>query len=205
MTDAQQKALDEIRRDLGRARPMSRLLQGDVGSGKTAVAYLAAVTAVAAGYQVAFMAPTELLAEQHRRTVETLGAELPASLRPQTALLSASVGRVEGEAIRARLAAGEIDLVVGTHALVQEGVVLPRLALVIVDEQHRFGVHQRAALAQRTGLAQSPHVLAMTATPIPRTLALTLYGDLDLSVIDALPPGRRPAETLLARQGEGGR
>lgn len=203
LTDAQQKALGEIRRDLGRARPMSRLLQGDVGSGKTAVAYLAAVTAVAAGYQVAFMAPTELLAEQHRVTVAALGAALPASLRPETALLSASVGRPEADAIRARLAAGEIDLVIGTHALVQEGVVLPRLALAIVDEQHRFGVQQRAALAERSALSESPHVLAMTATPIPRTLALTLYGDLDLSVIDALPPGRRPAETLLARDGEG--
>jgi ATP-dependent DNA helicase RecG len=203
LTTAQGKALNEIRRDLGRAHPMSRLLQGDVGSGKTAVAYLAAVSAVAAGYQVAFMAPTELLAEQHMATLETLGASLPDGMRPVTALLSASVGRAEAEEVRARLVTGEVDLVVGTHALVQEGVQIPRLALGVVDEQHRFGVQQRAALAQRSGFSEPPHLLAMTATPIPRSLALTVYGDLDLSVIDALPPGRRPTETLLAREGEG--
>jgi ATP-dependent DNA helicase RecG len=203
LTGAQRRALDEIRRDLSRPHPMSRLLQGDVGSGKTAVAYLAAVAATAAGYQVAYMAPTELLAEQHVRTIEALGAALPERLRPRTALLSASLPRAEADAIRAALAAGELDLVIGTHALVQDGVELPRLALAIIDEQHRFGVQQRAALAERSGLDEAPHVLVMTATPIPRTLALTLYGDLDLSVIDALPPGRSPTQTLLAREGEG--
>ena len=203
LTEAQRRALDDIRRDLARPHPMSRLLQGDVGSGKTAVAYLAAVAATAAGYQVAFLVPTELLAEQHLRTLEKLGAGLPQGLRPTTALLSASLPRPEADAVRGRLASGEISLVVGTHALLQDAVRLPRLALAIVDEQHRFGVQQRAALAARSDLPHPPDVLVMTATPIPRTLALTLYGDLDLSVIDALPPGRSPTQTLLVRDGEG--
>lgn len=203
LTSAQHRALDGIRRDLARPHPMSRLLQGDVGSGKTAVAYLAAVAVTTAGYQVAFMAPTELLAEQHLRTIDALASGLPDGLRPRTALLSASVPRAEADAIRASLAAGELDLVIGTHALVQDRVELPRLALALIDEQHRFGVQQRAALTERSGLVEAPHVLVMTATPIPRTLALTLYGDLDLSVIDALPPGRSPTQTSLARESEG--
>jgi len=203
LTAAQHRAFAGIRRDLARPHPMSRLLQGDVGSGKTAVAFLAAVSVTAGGHQVAFMAPTELLAEQHLRTIDALAAGLPDGLRPRTALLSASVPRTEADAVRARLAAGEIDLVIGTHALVQDRVELPRLALALIDEQHRFGVQQRAALAERSGLAEAPHVLVMTATPIPRTLALTLYGDLDLSVIDALPPGRQPTQSWLLREGEG--
>ena len=203
LTRAQQRAWREIRADLARPHPMSRLLQGDVGSGKTAVAFLAAVAVAESGCQAALMAPTELLAEQHERTLRRLAIG-PARLR--IALLTSSVARAEADALRQRLAAGEIDLVVGTHALVQEEVRFRALALAIVDEQHRFGVLQRAALAAKTGEgALAPDVLVMTATPIPRTLALTLYGDLDLSVIDELPPGRVPVVTDVLREGEGRR
>jgi len=209
LTNAQRRALAEIRGDLARASPMSRLLQGDVGSGKTAVAFLAAASAIGDGHQVAFMAPTELLAEQHARTLERLSRSLASApgdrgpAPPRIARLSASLSRAQSDDVRALLAAGEIDLVVGTHALVQDDVRIPRLALAIVDEQHRFGVKQRAALAARGEGALAPHMLVMTATPIPRTLALTLYGDLDVSVIDQLPPGRAPTETWLARDGDG--
>jgi ATP-dependent DNA helicase RecG len=199
LTSAQQRALAEIARDLSRPHPMSRLLQGDVGSGKTAVAALAAVAVAEAGAQSALMAPTEILAEQHAATLRALVPEL------RIALLTASVPRTEANAIRAQLAAGEIELLVGTHALVQEDVCFARLALAIVDEQHRFGVLQRAALAARAPVGLEPHVLVMTATPIPRSLSLTLFGDLDLSVIDELPPGRMPARTELLRAGEGRR
>jgi len=181
---------------------MNRLLQGDVGSGKTVLAALAAVAAAESGQQAALMAPTELLAEQHARTLRTLLAGVP---RMKTALLTASVPRAEADAVRAALAAGELDLVVGTHALFQSEVRFARLALVVIDEQHRFGVLQRQALAGRGAGGLHPHVLVMTATPIPRSLALTLYGDLDLSVIDALPPGRSPARTVLLREGQGKR
>jgi ATP-dependent DNA helicase RecG len=181
---------------------MNRLLQGDVGSGKTAVAALAAVAAAESGQQAALMAPTELLAEQHARTLGTLLAGAP---RLRRALLTASVGSREAERVRAALAAGEIDLVVGTHALFQAEVRFARLALAVIDEQHRFGVRERQALAGRGPGGLHPHVLVMTATPIPRSLALTLYGDLDLSVIDELPPGRAPARTVLLREGEGRR
>ncbi len=201
LTGAQQRVLAEIRRDLATPHPMSRLLQGDVGSGKTAVAFLAAVAVAGAGHQTALMAPTELLAEQHLRTLERLGSGLDPPLR--LALLTASVARAEAAALRRELAAGRIDLVAGTHALLQEGVDFHSLALVVVDEQHRFGVLQRQALAAKAGAGWQPHVLVMTATPIPRTLALTLYGDLDLSVIDELPPGRAPARTMLLRGDEG--
>ena len=199
LTGAQQRALDEIARDLALAHPMSRLLQGDVGSGKTAVAALAAVAVAEASAQTALMAPTEILAEQHAATLRTLVPSL------RMALLTASVPRADAAAIRARLAAGELDLIVGTHALVQEDVRFARLALAIVDEQHRFGVLQRAALASRAPAGLEPHMLVMTATPIPRSLSLTLFGDLDLSVIDELPPGRTPARTELLRGGEGKR
>ncbi len=199
LTRAQQRALGEIARDLARPHPMSRLLQGDVGSGKTAVAALAAVAVAAAGAQTALMAPTEVLAEQHAATLHALVPDL------RMALLTASVARAEAVAIRTRLPAGELDLVVGTHALLQEDVCFARLALVIVDEQHRFGVLQRAALAARAPAGREPHVLVMTATPIPRSLSLTVFGDLDLSVIDELPPGRAPAHTRLLRSGEGRR
>jgi ATP-dependent DNA helicase RecG len=169
---------------------MNRLLQGEVGSGKTVVAAAAVVIAVQGGCQAAVMAPTEILAEQHyltfRRLLEPLGI--------RTVLLTGGLGRGEREARRAEIASGEADLVVGTHALLQEDVAFHRLALVIVDEQHKFGVAQRAALRQK---ARDPDVLVMTATPIPRTLALTLYGDLDISVLDELPPGRVPVRTYL--------
>jgi ATP-dependent DNA helicase RecG len=206
LTKAQERVWHEIRADLARPHPMSRLLQGDVGSGKTAVAFLAAVAVAEAGYQTALMAPTELLAEQHLRTLERLSARLDPPLR--VALLTSSLPRAEAEAVRGGAAEGAIDLVAGTHALVQESVRFRNLALAVVDEQHRFGVLQRQALASKAAgpdpeLSQpSPHVLVMTATPIPRTLALTLYGDLDLSVLDELPPGRRPAQTLLLRADE---
>jgi ATP-dependent DNA helicase RecG len=206
LTSAQQRVFAEIRDDLARPHPMHRLLQGDVGSGKTAVAFLAAACVALAGRQSALMAPTELLAEQHERTLRRLaGPAAAAGEAPlRIGLLTASVPRVRAAEIRAQAAAGEIDLLVGTHALVQGGVGFARLALVVVDEQHRFGVLQRAALAGK-GTGPAPHQLVMTATPIPRTLALTVYGDLDISVIDELPPGRRPVQTHLLRAGEGER
>jgi len=202
LTGAQRRAEAEILADLARPHPMSRLLQGDVGSGKTAVAWLAAVAAGAAGLQTALMAPTELLAEQHLTTLRGLAGEASAL---RMAGLTASLPRAEADAVRAGLAAGAIDLVVGTHALVQDEVRFARLGLVVIDEQHRFGVLQRAALTAKTRERVAPHTLVMTATPIPRSLALTLYGDLDLSVIDELPPGRTPVRTVLLRSGEGER
>jgi ATP-dependent DNA helicase RecG len=205
LTRAQRRAWGEIRADLARPHPMHRLLQGDVGSGKTAVAFLAAIASAASGMQSALMAPTELLAEQHERTLRALVEGGGPATRLRLALLTASVPRAEAEHLRGGLAAGDIDLVVGTHALVEEDVRFARLALAIVDEQHRFGVLQRAALSAKTLGAVSPHTLVMTATPIPRTLALTVYGDLDLSVIDELPPGRSPVATHVLRSGEGRR
>ena len=203
LTNAQSRVWQEIRNDLARPHPMNRLVQGDVGSGKTAVAFLAAAAVAANGMQVALMAPTELLAEQHARTLRRLVEGSSDSLDLEVALLTASLPKAEAETTKARLAAGEIDLVVGTQALVQQGVAFAKLALVIVDEQHRFGVLQRQALGAKRDDARHPHTLVMTATPIPRTLALTLYGDLDCSVIDELPPGRSPVKTLLLREGEG--
>ncbi len=199
LTGAQERVLREIARDLAAPHPMMRLVQGDVGSGKTAVAWLAAVMAAGAGHQTALMAPTELLAEQHHRTLAALGSSEWLSLD----LLTASRSRADAEAIRARLASGELDLVVGTHALVQGDVAFSKLGLVIVDEQHRFGVLQRAALTAKGPKGRVPHTLVMTATPIPRTLALTQYGELDVSVIDELPPGRTPVRTLLVKANEG--
>jgi len=203
LTRAQQRALDEILADLERAHPMSRLLEGDVGCGKTVVAYLAAVAVSEAGYQSALMAPTELLAEQHEATLRALASATGAAGGLRIARLTASVSSDQTAQIRRALGAGEIDLVVGTHALIQEGVDFHALALAVIDEQHRFGVAQRAALAAKAAHGNPPHTLVMTATPIPRTLALTLYGDLDLSVIDELPPGRSRTQTLLFRAGEG--
>ena len=204
LTRAQERAFAEIREDLARPHPMHRLLQGDVGSGKTAVAFLAACAVAAGGHQSALMAPTELLAEQHERTVRRLAGPGSGATPLRIGLLTASVPRSRATELRAAAAAGEIDLLVGTHALVQESVAFARLALVVIDEQHRFGVLQRAALAEKA-LGPAPHQLVMTATPIPRTLALTVYGDLDLSVIDELPPGRGPVLTDLLRPGEGER
>jgi ATP-dependent DNA helicase RecG len=199
LTGAQRRVWQELSRDLARPHPMSRLLEGDVGSGKTVVAFLAAVAASESGHQTALMAPTELLAEQHHRTLEKLDAG--GHLRIER--LTSSQSRTHADAVRAGLESGAIDCVVGTHALLQEGVEFRSLGIVVVDEQHRFGVLQRAALSGKGDDRALPHTLVMTATPIPRTLALTLYGDLDLSVLDELPPGRRPVETVLARAGEG--
>ena len=189
LTGAQERVWDEIRTDMAAPFPMHRLLQGDVGSGKTVVAALAVLTAVEAGYQAAVMAPTEILAEQHFMTFQ----QLLAPLGVPVVLLTSSLKAREREARRAALASGEGACAVGTHALVQEGVAFRRLGLAVVDEQHRFGVAQRARLRDK---GEHPDLLVMTATPIPRTLALTLYGDLDVSVIDALPPGRRPVTTV---------
>ncbi|WP_024461612.1 ATP-dependent DNA helicase RecG [Marinimicrobium sp. LS-A18] len=194
LTGAQQRVSREIAEDLVKSIPMLRLVQGDVGSGKTLVAALAALTAVASGYQAAIMAPTEILAEQHRNNfgawLEPLGIELGWL----TGRLTAARRREQ----LSRLASGEARVVVGTHALFQEEVEFANLGLVIIDEQHRFGVHQRLELRQkgsRTGLR--PHQLIMTATPIPRTLAMSAYADLDTSVIDELPPGRTPVTTVV--------
>ncbi|BCX89312.1 ATP-dependent DNA helicase RecG [Methylomarinovum tepidoasis] len=190
LTDAQRRAFAEIRGDLAATRPMGRLLQGDVGSGKTVVAALAALCAAANGWQTALMAPTELLAEQHAHTWRTWFAPLGVRL----ALLTARTASRERRRLLEAVAGGEIDVVVGTHALFQRAVDFARLGLVIVDEQHRFGVDQRLALKAKAD-GWIPHYLVMTATPIPRTLAMLRYGDLEVSVIDKLPPGRQPVET----------
>jgi len=203
LTQAQRRSWGEIRRDLARDHPMNRLLQGDVGSGKTVLAFLAAVATAEHGRQAALMAPTELLAEQHARTLARLVESTGSDLRLDW--LVASRPSAERRHVRERLEAGEIDLVVGTHALVQAKLRIPRLSLAVIDEQHRFGVLQRRALGAKAEDGNVPHVLVMTATPIPRTLALTLYGDLDVSVIDELPPGRAPVATHVLREGEGRR
>jgi ATP-dependent DNA helicase RecG len=195
LTAAQQRVLAEIRRDLARPRPMARLLQGDVGSGKTVVAAAALLTAIEAGCQGALMAPTEVLAEQH---VRRLADWLP-RLHVSFALLSGSTPAGRRRQLLADLANGQLQLLVGTHALLEDPVRFDRLGLVVVDEQHRFGVRQRDRLLAK-GL--QPHLLTMTATPIPRTLALTVHGDLEVSQIDALPPGRTPIRTTLLRGGE---
>lgn len=193
LTQAQNRSVQEAAADLAEKRPMNRLLQGDVGSGKTVVAAACVFLAKENGCQTAFMAPTELLAQQHLRTMEALfsGTDL------RVGLLTGSMTTVQKRHCREALESGEIDLVVGTHALLSQPVTFKRLGLVITDEQHRFGVGQRAALSAKSGEGVSPHVLAMSATPIPRTLALMVYGDLELSVIDELPPGRTPIATYL--------
>ena len=187
LTDAQEQAIREIDGDLARTTPMQRLLQGDVGSGKTVVALYALLRAVESGRQGALMAPTETLAEQHFLTIEGLCAELGV----RVALLTSSLGAREHRVVRQLLASGDVDIAVGTHALIQREVEFRDLAVAVVDEQHRFGVEQRAALADN----RSPHVLHMTATPIPRTLALTVYGDLAVSEIAAPPAERKPIVT----------
>ncbi len=194
LTSAQRSALHEIFDDIARTKPMARLLQGDVGSGKTAVAAGAMLATVANGWQAALMAPTEILSEQHLHNLAELYAGLPEPSRPRVALLTGSTRATERKAIAKGIGEGSIDILVGTHAIIQEGVELPRLALSIVDEQHRFGVRQRAMLPGKAeGLL--PHQLAMTATPIPRTLNLVIHGDLDVSVLAERPPGRIPIET----------
>jgi len=190
LTEAQRKVLREIAHDMLSKKPMSRLLQGDVGSGKTIVALISMMMAVESGYQAAFMAPTEILAEQHYLTIHKLAEELGIKI----VLLTSSVPKKDKDVILGQISLGEASLVIGTQALIQEKVKFYRLGLAVVDEQHRFGVMQRALLKQK---GHQPDVLIMTATPIPRTLALTAYGDLDVSVIDQLPPGRKPIETIL--------
>jgi ATP-dependent DNA helicase RecG len=208
LTDAQRIACDEVASDMTKRFPMHRLLEGEVGSGKTVVALYACLIAIEGGSQAAFMAPTEVLAEQHHLTVKELldrafgedeGRNLFASSsrRPVVRLLTGSTPAAQREKILDDAARGEVDLVIGTHALIQDAVELPRLGVAIVDEQHRFGVHQRKTLREK-GVHGEPDVLVMTATPIPRTLAVTIYGDLDVSILDELPQGRRPIETSLA-------
>lgn len=197
LTGAQRRASEEIACDLAVPHPMQRLLQGDVGSGKTIVAALAMLQAAENAHQAVLMAPTEILAEQH-------WSKLAAWLEPlglEVAWLSGSRSKREREQAKARLATGETLLAVGTHALIEDPVVLPRLGLAVVDEQHRFGVRQRLALREKTADGRSPHMLMMSATPIPRTLAMTHYADLDVSILDELPPGRSPVVTRLAAEG----
>ena len=194
LTRAQQRVIAEIRRDLARAEPMQRLLQGDVGSGKTVVAALAALQAIESGRQVAFMAPTEILAEQHYRKLAAWLEGLPVKM----AWLSGSLPAKAKRQSKAAIESGEAHFAIGTHALFQDEVALPKLGLAIVDEQHRFGVAQRLALRQR-GIGDA-HQLMMSATPIPRTLAMSFYADLDVSVIDEMPPGRTPVATRLVSQ-----
>lgn len=188
LTGAQRRAFQEIADDLMKPHPMHRLVQGDVGSGKTAVALMAAAFSRQRRLSVSLMVPTEILAEQHLKNASKFLGALGLKVR----LLSGSTGAKERREIQELLKNGQIDLLVGTHALIEDDVEFKELALVIIDEQHRFGVHQRSAL-KRKGL--SPHFLIMTATPIPRTLAMTVYGDLDVSVINELPAGRSPIVT----------
>ncbi len=188
LTEAQKRVLREIREDMRRPRPMNRLLQGDVGSGKTIVALTSMLIAVENGYQAALMAPTEILAEQHFLTIR----DYLRGLGVRVELLIGGQGRVLREQLLADVAEGKVDIVVGTHALIQEGVQFANLGFVVIDEQHRFGVVQRATLRRK---GQNPDVLVMTATPIPRTLSLTVYGDLDVSVLDELPRDRRAVKT----------
>ena len=188
LTAAQRRVIGEIHGDMARPSPMHRLLQGDVGSGKTVVSMAAMLTACENGYQAALMAPTEILAEQHHRNV----ARWAEALGLKAALLLGSMRGPEKKEIARRIEGGEVHIVVGTHALIQEGVDFRKLGLAVVDEQHRFGVVQRATLRAK---GANPDVLVMTATPIPRTLAMTVYGDLDISVIDEMPPGKKPVKT----------
>ncbi|MDR1623645.1 MAG: ATP-dependent DNA helicase RecG [Tannerellaceae bacterium] len=190
LTDAQKRVMREIRADMGSGRQMNRLLQGDVGSGKTLVALLSMLLAIDNNYQACMMAPTEILANQHYVTVMNFLGDM----NVRVALLTGSTKKKERNKLLPAIAAGEIDLVIGTHALIEDTVLFSSLGLAIIDEQHRFGVEQRAQLWKKN--TTIPHVLVMTATPIPRTLAMTLYGDLDVSVIDRLPPGRKPVLTL---------
>ena len=193
LTGAQQRAIDEILTDLGSGATMNRLVQGDVGSGKTMVAAAAAYCAIQNGHQAAMMAPTEILAEQHYHSLHKLFAPLGV----QVGLLTGSMTPKQKREVRDAIAAGEIQLAVGTHALLSEATVFHDLGLVITDEQHRFGVAQRAKLSAK---GEDPHLLVMSATPIPRTLALLMYGDLEVSIINELPPGRQPVETFLVNE-----
>lgn len=195
LTGAQQRVVNDILVDLNSATPMNRLVQGDVGSGKTVVAVVAMLAAIQSGYQTALMAPTEVLAEQHYRKLVSWFNPLHLPVE----LLTGSTKTAKRREIYAQLQTGELSVLVGTHALIQDTVTFTRLGLAVIDEQHRFGVQQRARLQQK---GEHPHVLTMTATPIPRTLALTLHGDLDVSQIDELPPGRQPIQTTVLSKGD---
>ena len=198
LTGAQKRVITEIRNDMKSGHQMNRLLQGDVGSGKTMVAVLTALIAIGNGYQACIMAPTEVLAQQHFKNIQKF-------LEPtgvKSALLTGSSKTSERREVHAGLEYGSIGVIVGTHALIEDNVVFKNLGLAIIDEQHRFGVEQRSKLWRKASCGAPPHVLVMTATPIPRTLAMTLYGDLDVSVIDELPPGRKPVQTIHATEGK---
>ncbi len=198
LTDAQKRVIKEIREDMKSGHQMNRLLQGDVGSGKTMVAVLTALIAIGNGYQACIMAPTEVLAQQHFRNIQKFLA--PTGVR--SAILTGSSKASERREVHAGLEDGSIGIIVGTHALIEDNVAFRNLGLAIIDEQHRFGVEQRSRLWKKASCGAPPHVLVMTATPIPRTLAMTLYGDLDVSVIDELPPGRKPVQTIHATDGK---
>ena len=198
LTGAQKRVITEIRNDLRSGHQMNRLLQGDVGSGKTMVAVLTALIAIGNGYQACIMAPTEVLAQQHFKNIQKFLA--PTGVK--SALLTGSSRTKERKEIHQGLEDGSIGIIVGTHALLEDVVVFRNLGLAIIDEQHRFGVEQRSRLWKKSSAGVPPHVLVMTATPIPRTLAMTLYGDLDVSVIDELPPGRKPVQTIHATEGK---
>ncbi len=198
LTGAQKRVITEIRNDMKSGHQMNRLLQGDVGSGKTMVAVLTALIAIGNGFQACIMAPTEVLAQQHYKNIQKF-------LEPtgvKSALLTGSSKTTERREVHAGLEDGSIGIIVGTHALIEDNVVFSNLGLAIIDEQHRFGVEQRSKLWRKSVCGAPPHVLVMTATPIPRTLAMTLYGDLDVSVIDELPPGRKPVQTIHATEGK---
>ena len=198
LTGAQKRVITEIRNDMKSGHQMNRLLQGDVGSGKTMVAVLTALIAIGNGFQACIMAPTEVLAQQHFKNIQKFLE--PTGVR--SALLTGSSKVSERREVHQGLEDGSIGIIVGTHALIEDNVVFRNLGLAIIDEQHRFGVEQRSKLWRKASCGAPPHVLVMTATPIPRTLAMTLYGDLDVSVIDELPPGRKPVQTIHATEGK---
>jgi len=198
LTGAQKRVITEIRNDMKSGHQMNRLLQGDVGSGKTMVAVLTALIAIGNGFQACIMAPTEVLAQQHYKNIQKFLA--PTGVR--SALLTGSTKMSERREIHSGLEDGSIGIIVGTHALIEDNVIFRNLGLAIIDEQHRFGVEQRSRLWRKASCGAPPHVLVMTATPIPRTLAMTLYGDLDVAVIDELPPGRKPVQTIHATEGK---
>ena len=191
LTSSQKKVIQEIRADMSSPQPMHRLLQGDVGSGKTIVALYACLIAVSSGHQAAFMAPTELLAEQHYQNISSLAPRLRAGA------VSQRYSEKEKEEILKALKDGEIDILVGTHALIQMGVEFNNLSLAVIDEQHKFGVHQRLSMLAK---GANPDCLIMTATPIPRTLAMVIYSDLDVSTLDELPAGRLAVKTYLVQE-----
>ncbi|HLE09401.1 MAG TPA: ATP-dependent DNA helicase RecG, partial [Thermodesulfobacteriota bacterium] len=196
LTNAQKHVIGEIKKDMASPHPMNRLIQGDVGSGKTIVSYIAVITAIESGYQAAIMAPTEILAEQHYLTTHRYSE----ALGVKSVLLTGSTAFSAREKVIDGIKRGEVNLTIGTHALIQKDVEFKNLGLAVIDEQHRFGVVQRAELKRKGGAVLSPDILVMTATPIPRTLSMTVFGDLDVSIIDELPQGRKPVATRVLRE-----